>query len=188
MGSASVLAFKAHELNRRDFLRMLSGMAAMVAIPAMGSQSDPQAWPLWLRRGGDEFRFDAKDPEGYRIAMYLLRDVQAGRYGYPHPRLLYLVSWAQAWLAMHSFHVPFDATSGLRLPSTNNRIEGAARASLHLPDPNWRFYALDFRARYLDAAYTAKLMRAVGMGGVGLYWQRDFVHADVGRRRDWQGA
>jgi uncharacterized protein YcbK (DUF882 family) len=143
--------------------------------------------PLWMRRGKDTYQFDAASPDGYRAAMWLLRDVQAGRMGYPHPKLLEILSFAQSWLAANSFHSLFDATSGLRVRATNNRTEGAAQSSLHLPTPEGWFFATDFRAQGLDAPYTAKLMELVGMGGVGLYWQRDFVHADVGRVRRWQG-
>lgn len=174
-------------LGRRDFLRLVAGAATAVAVPPVFAQTQ-QAWPLWLRRGKDEHRFDAAQQDGYKAAMWLLRDVRAGAYGLPHPRLLYLASWAQSWLAAHSIHAVFDVTSGLRLPATNAAIEGAAQASLHLPTPDWYFFAFDFRARGLDAEYTAMLMRAVGMGGVGIYWKRDFVHADVGRRRDWSGS
>jgi uncharacterized protein YcbK (DUF882 family) len=145
------------------------------------------SWPLWMRRGKDEWRFDAATEEGYRAAMWLLRDVQANRMGYPHPRLLYLLSWMQSWLAAHKIHSLIDATSGMRLQHTNVKIEGAAKGSFHLPDENNYFFATDFRARGLDAPYTAKLLQAVGMGGIGVYWQRDFVHADVGRPRTWKG-
>ena len=141
--------------------------------------------PLWLRRGNEEFRFDASTPEGYRAAMWLMRDIQSNRVGYPHPYLLQALARAQNWLAAYAFHIRFDVTSGMRTLETNQKTEGAARSSLHQPNPDGWFFATDFRGKNLDATYTAKLMQAVGAGGVGLYWQREFVHADIGRPRTW---
>ena len=140
-----------------------------------------------MRRGNDEYRFDASTPEGYQAVRWLLRDVSAGKVGLPHLDLVRLVSFSQAWVAAHGIHSLYTVTSGLRLPETNSKIEGAALSSLHQPDKNGWFFALDFRAKGLTAEYTAKLMEAVGMGGVGLYWQREFVHGDVGRKRRWEG-
>ena len=141
--------------------------------------------PLWLKRGDEEYRFDASTPEGYRAAMWLMRDIQAGKVGYPHPYLLQVLARAQNWLAAYAFHIRFDITSGMRTYETNRQIEGAARSSLHQPTADGWFFATDFRGKNLDATYTAKLMQAVGAGGVGLYWQREFVHADIGKPRTW---
>jgi len=42
-------------------------------------------WPLWLSRAGEQYLFDARTPQGYDVARYLLRDVRAGVSGNPIP-------------------------------------------------------------------------------------------------------
>lgn len=143
--------------------------------------------PLWLKRGADEFRIDVATLDGYKIAQWILRDVSIDKVGRPDIGLLFSLSSAQSALAALNFHSRFDFTSGLRMPQTNIKTEGAALGSLHLPDENLRFRATDFRARGFDSAFTAKLMRMAGMGGVGIYLNRDFVHADTGVKKTWVG-
>ncbi len=143
--------------------------------------------PLWARRDTDEYRMDVATVEGYKAAQWLLRDVKAHRLGFPDVALLTALSRAQTALASLKLHSRFDFTSGLRTPATNASTEGAAQGSLHLPDEKGLFLAADFRARGFDASFTARLMNMVGMGGVGVYLQRDFVHADTGRKRQWVG-
>lgn len=143
--------------------------------------------PLWLTRGRDEYRVDIATKDGYKALRWALRDVMADKMGYPDLALLSALSRAQTALASLKMHSRFDFTSGLRTPQTNSKIEGAAQASLHLPDADGYFKASDFRAKGFDSEFTAKLMRMVGMGGIGIYHVRDFVHADTGRMRTWRG-
>jgi uncharacterized protein YcbK (DUF882 family) len=143
--------------------------------------------PLWLKRGDEVFHIDVATVKGYKAAQWALRDVQAGRMGFPDVALLTALSRSQVALATLNRHSRYDITSGMRTVATNNKTEGAALGSLHIPDKRGQFLATDFRAAGFDAPFTAKLMRMVGMGGVGLYIQRDFVHADTGRKRSWKG-
>jgi len=179
---------------KRHFLKSLSacvaGLAtaptAFAAVHAPTQHAiQPVSWPLWASRAGEQFYFDAATPEGYRVAQHLLRDVRARRVGYPHPELLRLLAQTQHWWANMGHHVRFDITSGLRTPATNNAIEGAARASLHLPNAQGVFFAADFRPGRVDVRTAAQWLRAAGAGGLGLYVDRGFVHADVGRARAW---
>lgn len=174
-------------MNRRDFLKLTSAAVAGCTLAGASPWSFAQGsgWPVWMRRGDDEYRVDASTPEGYQAVRWLLRDVSAGKVGLPHLDLIRMISYSQAWVAAYNIHSLYTATSGLRLPETNDKTEGASKNSLHMPDKNGWFFALDFRAKGLTAEYTAKLMEAVGMGGVGLYWRRNFVHGDVGRKRSW---
>jgi uncharacterized protein YcbK (DUF882 family) len=186
-------------INRRDYLSLLGRSAAVftAALGGVAVQADPSASassasaaapmaaPLWMSRNGEEFFFDAYSPRGYATASYLLRDVQANVIGRPDPWVLRAMSQMQAWWASMGHHVRLDATSGLRISQTNNHIEGAAQASRHLPGPNLIFDAVDFRPGRVDIAIAAQWARAAGISGLGLYTQRNFLHIDRGRVRQW---
>jgi uncharacterized protein YcbK (DUF882 family) len=144
--------------------------------------------PLWIRRDDQSFQIDVATINGYKAAQWVLRDKQAGRMGFPDVKLLNTLSISQVALASLNIHSRFDITSGMRIRETNNKTEGAALASLHIPDKEGRFFATDFRAKGFDAKFTARLMSMAGMGGIGLYLSRDFVHTDTGRIRRWVGS
>lgn len=165
-----------------------TGIVPLPPRPKRIEVEKPVSHPLWLRRDKEVFRMDVATPEGYKVAQWVLRDVQAGRMGLPDMKLLEHISLAQVALARLSLLSRFDILSGMRTHATNNKTEGAAKSSLHLPDANGRFKALDFRARGFDAPFTAKLMGMVGMTGIGLYWDSNFVHADTGRKVKWAKA
>lgn len=142
---------------------------------------------LWVRRGKDEFQLDYTGEKGSRMVAWLLRDISANRQGIPDIRLLHTMSWIQTWLALHGHHVCYELLSGLRMPSTNNSIEGAARGSFHLPDKHGVFRAVDLRARPIPSAYIGKLAYLLKQGGVGFY-SRDFTHIDTGTLIGKQGT
>ena len=186
-------------MNRRDFLKAVSLSCAAMANQAkaqeQGNSGTVYRTPtiLWLKRGADALQFDYSTEQGYRSASWLLRDIQAGQQGYPDWRLLQTLSWMQTWLAMYGHHVEFDTLSGLRTAATNNRTEGAAQNSCHLPDSRGVFRAIDFRTKTIPADYLGKLAALLQQGGVGFY-QRNFVHIDTGSligknggQRIWHG-
>jgi hypothetical protein len=78
------------------------------------------------------------------------------------------------------FHAPVTVVSGCRSYAHNRRI-GGARESWHL-----RCMAADFRVQGVGSGavyrYTASLP---GRGGVGSYCHDNFIHVDVGDRREW---
>jgi len=181
-------------LGRRDYLRLLAASVAGVPLIGLGqSQPQPQpqgapapkAAPIWMSRQGEQFFFDAFTPHGYATAAYLLRDVRANVTGRPDPWVLRSMAQMQAWWAAMGHHVRIDVTSGLRTPQTNNRIEGAARGSRHLPGPNREFDAVDFRPGRVDLVVAAQWARAAGISGLGMYVDRNFLHIDRGRVRHW---
>jgi len=177
-------------LTRRDYLRLLTAAAALplagAVQPVMAATPRPaMAAPLWMSRQGESFFFDAFTQEGYAAASYLLRDVRANVIGRPDPWVLRSMAQMQAWWANMGHHVRLDVTSGLRTHQTNNRIEGAARASRHLPGPNREFDAVDFRPGRVDLGIAAQWARAAGISGLGLYTSRNFLHIDRGRVRHW---
>lgn len=173
---------------RRDFLK---AMAVATAIaPCIGAEEvfaeDVIPSVLWLRRGRDEARVDYTTLDGYRYIAHLLRDVQARFVGTPHPRLLQLLSWQQAWLAAYGYHMPFEIHSGCRTQLVNVR-EGGKENSQHVPDDSGVFRAVDFSTREISAEYLGRLAYMAQQGGVGFYNADDFVHNDVGNIRTWRG-
>lgn len=167
-------------MNRRDFLALVSAscMAPVSRVVSAGGialpPQDPRA--LWLRRNGESIKADISTPDGLRAAAWALRDVQAGVVGRPSTNLLRVLAWGQAWLAAYGRHEPYVALSGLRMPETNNRTEGAARHSDHLPRSGLLFHAADVAYRGVDPEYLAKLFFQTRFGGVGYYSRRGFVH------------
>lgn len=172
-------------LSRRDYLKVLLAASAAWGAAPLRADDWGGGWPLWLSRQGESMMLDARTRQGYEAARYLLRDVRAGVLGMPDGWLLRSLSQMQVWWAQYGHHVRLDITSGLRTPQTNSRIEGAARASMHLPRANGFFAAVDFRPGRVDLTRAAQWARAAGIGGLGLYLERDFLHADSGRPRQW---
>lgn len=163
---------------------------AAATLPARAQQVISQYYtiPLWVGRGSERRQIDAGTTEGYKAACWLLRDIRAGDIvGRVTLRTLYTVSWAQAWLAAHWELRPVDFLSGLRTPHTNETTEGAALASLHLPDKQMIFRAADWRIQGVPATYLADLARAGAGGGIGIYPWGEFIHNDDGRPHTWVG-
>ena len=180
---------------RRDFLKAMAigAAAAPLIVPRdlfaqvakNGSAQVPAV--LWLKRGQYEARLDYATEQGYRYVCWFLRDVQANVIGIPDWRLLQLLSWMQAWLAGYGHHVSFNIHSGLRTPITNNRTENAAQRSMHLPDRNGVFRAVDYSTKAITGDYLSRLADLARQGGVGFYTHQNFTHNDVGSVRHWRG-
>ena len=69
-------------------------------------------------------------------------------------------------------------SSAYRTRLHNSKIEGAAKASLHM-----EARALDFSIPGFEHLAFAKLAAMVGAGGIGVY--QSFTHIDSGRDRTW---
>lgn len=179
-------------MSRRDFLKGFAASVSAVAIGGVPGVAHAERHTIiWGRRNGEAFQADIATTEGYNTLRHLLRDVRAGKVGYPHYFLLERIAWMQAWLALYQRHEIIEFTSGLRMPSTNARTEGAKQNSAHLPNFEGVFFAADWKMRGVDAVTIARLSKGLsefaGYGGTGLYFVRDFVHTDVMRKREWQG-
>lgn len=170
---------------RRDFLKLVVAGAATAVTAPVFSNDFPLV--LWAKRGKDQARVDCSTPEGHSALCYLLRDVRANVKGHPHPALVRLLCWEQAWLAAYGVHAPFVFTSGLRMPATNASTEGAAQASHHLPDENYVFRAVDMHSPVVSTDYLSRLAYLARQGGIGIYTSKNFLHQDVGRVRVWRG-
>lgn len=182
-------------MNKREFLKAFGAGAVAAATnkqvfahsqwnPSQLQSFDPSVinwgddpYVVDLQRGQDRFQIDLRTKEGYRIASYLLRDIRAGRQGYPHIEMLRLVAWAQAWLAAYDRFTVIKITSGLRTKATNSSTEGAARNSRHLPNPEGVFYAMDVDPYGVDRNYFGQLISTPRFGGVG--WYPHHIHFDI---------
>ncbi|HEY1059476.1 MAG TPA: DUF882 domain-containing protein [Limnobacter sp.] len=136
--------------------------------------------PLFLdvQRAGERYRMNLLQPDGYKAAAWMLRDVQADNMvGQPDANLLLRLAMLQRWVAEHYGYCVFDITSGLRMPSTNAHTEGAAHQSRHLPGPSLRFRAVDFIPRGVDLSKVHTLALHMPQSGVGLY--DEHLHLDV---------
>lgn len=124
------------------------------------------------------------DTAGYLQICRLLRDVRAGKAATIDVRLLNLLRGMQGWVEMtYGIRDPYQVNSGYRTQQTNNDTEGAARQSLHMMGQ-----AVDGLHPGLPLEYTGNLFRAFQGGGVGFYLNsKKFIHADVGRVRQWRG-
>lgn len=177
-------------ITRRDFLRSVTAGVGAVLSGSVVASAAPTA--IWGRRAGETFRVDIGTRSGYEAMRYLLRDVRAGVIGFPHVDLCRRLAWIQTWVMVRlDQHVPIDFTSGLRMPSTNASIEGAAQNSSHLPNEELVFWGADWRMKGVDSALLSELSvglaRHTGSGGTGLYVGRDFIHSDVVRApRTWR--
>jgi hypothetical protein len=78
------------------------------------------------------------------------------------------------------FHAPVTVVSGCRSYSHNRRI-GGARESWHL-----RCMAADIRVQGVGLGTVYRYAASLpGRGGVGSYCRDNFIHLDVGDRREW---
>lgn len=123
------------------------------------------------------------DKQGYSIACSLLRDVHSKRTVAMSPKLIDLLFLLQAWLRINKLPSKILITSGYRTPEYNSTLEGAAKQSMHV-----RAMAADISIPGVGAEQIAKLAKAIGVGGVGLYPSRNFIHVDIGRVRSWRAS
>lgn len=118
----------------------------------------------------------------YNALCTILRDVRANESTSMSLDLLNILTGIQGWFRGYGQDRVIDVTSGLRLPSTNSRTEGAAKDSLHM-----KGRAADIRMADVPPDYIAKLGVYLEGGGVGVYPDKNFTHVDDGRIRSWRG-
>ncbi|MGE8065207.1 YcbK family protein [Pseudomonas sp. NPDC089569] len=125
------------------------------------------------------------DQRGYAIACTLLRDVESKRTVSMDPRLIDLLYIIQAWLRLNNYPYQILVNSGFRTAAYNASLEGAAKNSQHI-----QARAADIRIPGLATEQLAKLAKAIGVGGVGVYPNKGlgFIHVDIGKVRSWRVA
>jgi uncharacterized protein YcbK (DUF882 family) len=123
------------------------------------------------------------DQRGYAIACTLLRDVESKRTVQISPKLIDLLFIIEAWLRLNNLPYQIVVNSGYRTAAYNASLEGAAKDSMHI-----QAKAADIRIPGLGVEQMAKLAKAIGVGGVGIYQAKNFLHIDIGTIRTWRGA
>lgn len=206
------MSYELASRRRRDFLRsIVSGVAAMGASAALSpafarsgfvvpdghadAYTSAAFWAqprvLRLHRPASKETVEAcywrdgqLDSAGYLRICRILRDVRADRAATIDIRLLNLLRGMQGWVEVsYGIHDPYQINSGYRTQATNGSTEGAARHSLHM-----KGQAVDGLHPGLPLEYTGNLFKAFQGGGVGFYLNsKKFIHADVGRVRQWRG-
>lgn len=141
---------------------------------------------IWLRRQSTGEAVVARYYDGeslvwdqYVACCTLLRDVQTGTVVRMDLELLDLIFAIQKWLVEWGIDRPMIINSGYRSPWTNSK-EGGVRNSMHLKGK-----AVDFRIEGIPTSYLGRLAQIFGVGGVGFYLSRGFVHIDTGQVRQW---
>ncbi len=123
------------------------------------------------------------DVGGYQKACSILRDVKFKSTVRMSPKLLDLLYLIQVWLRINRLPYKILVNSGYRTPQHNSKLEGAAKQSLHI-----KAMAADIRIPGLSVDNLGKLAQAIGVGGVGFYPTKGFIHVDVGKVRTWRVA
>lgn len=196
-------------MDRRDFLRQgLQLGAAASALAGLGlptpvlaqsaAQSVAQGSGFDLTRGSRVLSL-ARPQSGERLHLeylrdgqwvgdaynrlcWLLRDIHVNQHVAMDPELIGLLDWTQWYLGQYGYTRPLQILSGYRTRYTNQRLENAAKNSMHLYGK-----AIDLRVPGLSAEYLGKLFWWMGRGGVGIYTRSEFVHIDTGAIRAWRG-
>jgi len=201
---AATLGFPVLNLRAQDFA---------VGDPTAISQKfwERPRW-VWLKRQatGEQIRLEYwRDgvllEESHRQLSWFLRDLRfqammqagdgriyraldQGLIGQQHvspwvlmdPMLLDILYAYCSWLGYFGVQEPLVLTSAFRHLLTNMSTEGAARDSWHV-----RGGAADLIVPHVDVRALARFGRWLSGGGVGLYANKQFVHVDRGRVRQW---
>jgi uncharacterized protein YcbK (DUF882 family) len=181
-------------LERRTLLRAaIAGGIAAVAAPAFAWATEPRSavrrLALQNLHTGETFKNvyyenGAYVPDALSEASRVLRDWRTGEIHRIEPGLLDTLDALQNRLEAQQ---PFQVISGYRSPRTNAalhvRSSGVATGSLHMVGQ-----AVDIRIAGVELRNLHKAALSLSAGGVGYYPQSDFVHVDIGRRRQWTGA
>ncbi|WP_213664094.1 DUF882 domain-containing protein [Stutzerimonas stutzeri] len=190
---------------RRDFLKGLCAAGVMgVAAPALSSQRRRQDWRAvvlnrdrWLhlyrpatKEAVRVYYYRRNQPAGrrwqakpYLQISKILRDVEYDKSIRMSPKLIDLLYIIQAYLKANGKPYIIHITSGYRTLEHNKRLRGAASNSLHMQG-----LAADITVPGIPVSELSKLVKAIGVGGVGIYPRKNFVHVDVGRARTWTGG
>lgn len=123
------------------------------------------------------------DRDGYGLACFLLRDVQASQVVAMDPRLLDVLCGIQRWMEFNGRSSVIDLLSGFRSRATNQNTEGAAKNSMHLYGK-----AADIHIDGASSGLVGAMVKVFNAGGTGIYLNRGFVHVDTGAARTWVSA
>lgn len=122
------------------------------------------------------------DRTGYAKANWILRDVTYRTQVAMDPQLLDTLFIIQQWLILEGRSGEIRVLSGYRTPENNRRTKGSARQSQHMQGT-----AADIHVPGVSTKLLAAMSRIIGVGGVGIYIEKNFVHVDTAGVRVWAG-
>jgi uncharacterized protein YcbK (DUF882 family) len=176
--------------SRREFLRIGSGVAASLLLPASGlarAASHRERSLNFYNTHTDErlktcyWAEGDYLPEGLQEINTILRDHRTGDIHDMDRGLLDLLYLLQTKVESKR---TFQIISGYRSPKTNAMLSkqsnGVAKRSYHMQG-----MAIDVRLNGCDLKQLHKAALSLKAGGVGYYPSSDFIHVDVGRVRRW---
>lgn len=176
-------------LTRRQVLAAAAIPAVLGCAPVLASDFWNQPRSLWLYRQatGESRRMiyfaDGRIvPEGYNMACWMLRDVQAGQVQAMSLVLLDVLCGMQGWYRAYGYDQPIITTSGLRTEATNAHTEGAVKNSRHKQGS-----AHDGFVNGVPLDHQFRVGVYLRGGGVGWYPSKGIVHVDDGNLRVWRG-
>jgi len=198
---------RGERMDRRDFL-IKAGVCGMAALPvgafaidlskflSLGAQKeeppiiadDKGERFIWLTRrdSGEQFKeiffADGKyNYEAYKKFCWLMRDIRGGDEMVSiDANLLNVAYKIQNTLLSFNIRKPININSGYRSPKTNAATEGAAKNSFHTKGK-----AIDISIEGLDPSLVGYLGVIMAKGGVGFYPSKNFIHLDMGDKRQW---
>lgn len=122
-------------------------------------------------------------PEVVKEISHFMRDLRADSTIAMNPHNLDIVAATHNLLDVKE---PYMLLSGYRTPKTNAMLRseshGVAKNSLHI-----KGMAADLRLKSRSVGQMAKAAEACAAGGVGHYYNSNFVHMDCGPVRTWAG-
>ena len=175
--------------NRREFLRIGSGVAAALMLPAgmaRAASHSERSLSFYNTHTGERLKtcYWAEGnyvPGGIREINQILRDHRTGDVYDMDQGLLDLLYLLQTRVDSKQ---TFQIISGYRSPKTNamlsGKSKGVAKRSYHMQGK-----AIDIRLNGCDLKQLHKAALSLKAGGVGYYPSSDFIHVDVGRVRRW---
>jgi uncharacterized protein YcbK (DUF882 family) len=176
-------------MKRRDFLRMATGTAAILATPAafaLPVSSDERILRFNNLHTGESLKatYWADGDyisEGLSAVEQLLRDHRSDEVGTIDRKLLDMLYSLQQQVGKPE---PFHVISGYRSPSSNAKLyrttSGVAKRSLHMQGK-----AIDIRLPGVQLDKLRRAAIALRAGGVGYYPDSNFIHVDTGQPRHW---
>lgn len=179
--------------NRRDFLKIGTGLMAACLLPATGwsallPDNTRRSLSFFNTHTGERlsvcyFKKGAYCPDAMRQINHILRDHRTGDIKSMDTRLMDLLYTVNRQLGSSA---PFHVISGYRSPKTNaklrRRSSGVAKSSYHIQGR-----AIDIRLPGCDTRDLRQTCLDLKSGGVGYYPRSDFVHMDTGAFRTWNG-
>ena len=180
---------RAMACNRREFLRIGSGVAAALLLPpglARAASHSERSLSFYNTHTGESLStcYWAEGDylqDGIAEINHILRDHRTGDIHNMDQGLLDLLYLLQERVESKE---TFQIISGYRSPRTNAMLSsksgGVAKRSYHMQGK-----AIDIRLGGCDLKQLHKAALSLKAGGVGYYPSSDFIHVDVGRVRRW---